>query len=531
MTESSQNGYKAPAPPDPVAELTPSSSQPLNTSLPALAALKTASNTPLEVVPPSQDRRPCCMYISNCDTGSQLRKAVSHIFGRNKMCTRRIPPHVWVWYCRKHYQRARYRNAKEWARTLQYDLVSRQIKRLQEWSEENLRTGEGGVVKDYRLAIRKREQRRLDAQKPKEERECSDSEVDDTSESQCDTSSNTAVPAWLLNLSGRSHGAGRIMEIIDGIQADLTRNSLSAWPDIEILPNIVLDQDVSETAKGYTRRRAVTGTHGRSQSLGSARRNDEDLVGPWMSQARVSPSDGQSLPGGISQKRKRSDDREEEQDVQSTPQSQRIRVSERQVAVVRQGPHTAQRPVFRNFGEHQDAEESFGSIEMRGDYHPFATGTHTPPLVAPRPQRYTSLSTAAHIDPSVPSPEGSCPVTRRGLHKRSHSDMGGLHSCQAPSRISARHRNPSGGPIQLDGPAPRRFFPQPTHYASLSHMENPVQRLRAHTRHQSTPIVPLSTRFPVVSPAGCRTLPKISSPSPSSGRDVIDSVRALDLYS
>jgi len=386
-------------------------------------------------------------------------------------------------------------------------------------------------VQDYRLAIRKREQRRLDAQKPKGERECSDSEADEIHEPQGDSSSSTAVPDWLLNLSGRSHDARRIMEIIDGIQADLTANNLSAWPDIEILPNIIIDQDESEATKGYTKRRALPGTHGRSQSLGSTSRINEDSTGPWTSQESISSLGGQSLSGGNPQKRKRSNDREEENDVQSTPQSQRIRVSEPQEAAVRQGPHTAQRPVFRNFSDNQSAEESLGNIGMCREYHPAATGAHNLPLAAPRPQRYTSLPTAVYIDPSVPSTDGSYSVTRRGLHKRSHSDMGGLHSYQIVSRIPNRHRNQSATPVHYDRPAPRRFFSPPNPYTPLPHMECPVQRQRNHTRHQSTPIVPLSIRCPVVSPAGYCTLPRISSQSPSSSRDMIDSVKALDLYS
>ncbi len=515
---------------DPIVNLAPSSSPP-KISLPEIIALKTTTIAPPEVVLTSLDRRPCCMYISNCDTGSQLRKAVSHIFGRNKMCTRRIPPHVWVWYCRKHYQRARYRNSKEWARTLQYDLVSRQIKRLQEWSEENSRAGEGGIVKDYTLAIRKREQRRLDAQRPRGERECSDSEVDEASEVQSDISSSTAVPDWLLNLSGRSHDARRIMEIIDGIQADLTDNNLSAWPDIEILPNIFLDPGESETVKGYSKRRNLSGAHGRSQSLGSSKKYDEDSTSPWTKQGRISPPDGQSMLRGNPQKRKRSDDREEENDVQSTPQSQRFRLNERQVATVRQSPHTAQRPVFRNFNENPRAEESFDNIEMRRVDHPFSTGAHNLPLAPPRPQRYTSLPTTAYIDPSVPSSEGSYSTTRRGLHKRSHSDIGCLHSIQTPSRISTRNRYQSSSSVQYDRPAPRRFFSPPGPYASLSHIDSSVYRQRARTRHQSTPIVPLTTRCPVLSSTSYPTLPRISSPSPSSSWDVIESVRALDLHS
>ena len=37
------------------------------------------------------------------------RKVVSHIFGRNKACTRKLPENLWRLWCRKHYQRFKYR--------------------------------------------------------------------------------------------------------------------------------------------------------------------------------------------------------------------------------------------------------------------------------------------------------------------------------------------------------------------------------------------------------------------------------------
>ena len=52
-----------------------------------------------------QSQKIHCMHIDNCDTQAPYRKAISHIFGRNKLCTRSIPDFVWVHYCRKHYQR------------------------------------------------------------------------------------------------------------------------------------------------------------------------------------------------------------------------------------------------------------------------------------------------------------------------------------------------------------------------------------------------------------------------------------------
>lgn len=473
-----------------VPELTPPSSEhqngPSPTDLEQCETQNALPKTSLSL----QARKPSCMFSTTCDTGSPLRKAVSHMFGRNKMCTRRIPNHIWVWYCRKHYQRARYRNAIEWARTLQYDLISRQINRLEEWSKENHRAGVPGTVKDYRLAVRKREQRRLEAQKPSGDREVSDSDDDEASESQGDAVSNTAVPKWLLDLSGRSYNYGKIKQIIDGIQADLTTGDLSAWPDIEILPNIILDPDETETAKGYTKRRSPSGSHGRSQSLGSALKNNECAVDPPMSQPRIPSSHEQSLPGGNSQKRKRSDDREEDTDIQSTPQSQRVRLSERQMVAVRQGPQAVQRPVFQSFGEQHGTEDTFGIPKIRGDYHPFATNSHTTPLAAPRPQRYNSLPRAVHIDPSQSLPEESCPATQRSVHKRSHSDIGGLYDSQASQSTSSRHRYQSAGPPHYDKLAPRRFLSPPASYSSRPRSEysEPCQP----TQRQSTPLAPIS---------------------------------------
>ena len=52
------------------------------------------------------------------------RKVVSHIFGRNKACTRKLPENLWILWCRKHYQRFKYRaeDAENW-HTIQLGLV------------------------------------------------------------------------------------------------------------------------------------------------------------------------------------------------------------------------------------------------------------------------------------------------------------------------------------------------------------------------------------------------------------------------
>lgn len=51
-----------------------------------------------------------CKGAVNCVAQSgDYRKVVSHVFGRNKKCTRDLPKDAWILWCRKHYQRFKYR--------------------------------------------------------------------------------------------------------------------------------------------------------------------------------------------------------------------------------------------------------------------------------------------------------------------------------------------------------------------------------------------------------------------------------------
>ncbi|PGH23541.1 hypothetical protein AJ80_02321 [Polytolypa hystricis UAMH7299] len=84
-----------------------------------------------------------------CSTEStHYRKVISHIFGRNKRCTVSIPDYVWIYYCRKHYQRARYRTG-EWP-FRQCDLAADTIRNMRAW----------GGVEDFKLQLRRRETKR-----------------------------------------------------------------------------------------------------------------------------------------------------------------------------------------------------------------------------------------------------------------------------------------------------------------------------------------------------------------------------------
>ncbi|KAI4240020.1 MAG: hypothetical protein L6R40_005362 [Gallowayella cf. fulva] len=74
------------------------------------------------------------------------RKVTSHFFGRNKRVTHQIPEECWVKYCRKHYQRQKYRRPADWFRT-QLLLIDTQLNNLEAW---------GGVL-SWQIDVRKKE--------------------------------------------------------------------------------------------------------------------------------------------------------------------------------------------------------------------------------------------------------------------------------------------------------------------------------------------------------------------------------------
>ena len=71
-----------------------------------------------------------CEFDPDCQLKSEDRKVVSHFFGRNKSCTRRIPDDLFAPYCRKHYQRSRYRKVSPFG-LVQMELVEKTLHRMQ----------------------------------------------------------------------------------------------------------------------------------------------------------------------------------------------------------------------------------------------------------------------------------------------------------------------------------------------------------------------------------------------------------------
>lgn len=274
-----------------VPELTPPSSTRLaNLPSPLDGEDEDAEGDPATPPPVYEDadHPPECMYIQDCDTGSQPRKAISHIFGRNKMCTRLIPQSVWVHYCRKHYQRSRYRNPKEYAK-LQCDLVQQQIRRVADWSQQNQRRGEPGTIRDWGIAIRKREQKRLDELKGSgRKRRASAFDDDDGDDDASAPRPPTAVPDWLLSVIGSGYTTEEILEIFNRLHQEVLDDLLPCFPDVEILPNITVEQDEPKSPKGYAKRKSSSAGHKRSRSLGGGALKNQSYNSPGGPNRRMS---------------------------------------------------------------------------------------------------------------------------------------------------------------------------------------------------------------------------------------------------
>jgi hypothetical protein len=209
-----------------------------------------------------------CMFTPDCNTGAVRRKVISHMFGRNKLCTRMIPTHVWVHYCRKHYQRVRYRNGVEYSK-LQVGLVLDQVKRVQAWSDENKANSRPGVVRDWSLSIRKREQKRLEDKSVKRDGE-DDSDHEGGATIDGAVLNGTAVPSWLLAKCGSGYRTPQIEAIITQLKTEIWDGRLQQIPDIELLPNITDDDPVTTPQRKVTQKRksAAGSTHRRTQSMG-----------------------------------------------------------------------------------------------------------------------------------------------------------------------------------------------------------------------------------------------------------------------
>jgi hypothetical protein len=462
------------------AEPTPPSSQPPGSTSPTTSTYP-APDTPASVTADPEVDAVVCMYIENCDTGSQPRKAISHIFGRNKMCTRLIPSHVWVHYCRKHYQRSRYRNPKEYAK-LQCDLVQQQIRRVHEWSVENAKKGATGVVQDWGLSVRKREKKRLDdlggATRKRRAGMPDDEEADDVAAGPTGSPvPATAVPDWLLSLCGKGYSTQEILEIFNRLHTEILADRMTCFPDIEILPNIAVEQDEPSSPKSGPVRRRPRATHRRSQSLGVAMKSESNSPDRRSSAPSTAGSDMQS-DAWAGQKRRRPDEQDSDELERFLPKISRSRMGETPPETGRRIQHLVHRPVFANITENQAGEDQDNYPRSSASYQP--TNSATGNLHSGRHTMGAAEEHSYHQSGS------------RRLHGRSRSDVTAFTQSHAPSQPampSGYFMDDQARPSQQQGqghPTRYTFLPPQNSVPGVGMQQLPNS---GHTRHQSTPAV------------------------------------------
>ncbi|KAL2758102.1 hypothetical protein ACRALDRAFT_1055111 [Sodiomyces alcalophilus JCM 7366] len=411
-----------------------------------------------------------CMYIENCDTGSQPRKAISHIFGRNKLCTRMIPAHVWVHYCRKHYQRSRYRNGHEYAK-LQIDLVEQQIERVQRWSDQNKAAGLPRIVTGWSLAIRKREQKRLEGKQDSKKRAFYDDSGDEGADDA--VTSGTAVPAWLLQKCGTGYSTEEIQAIVGQLKSEIHGNHLNQIPDIEILPCISSDgtegkPKTSQKRKTGAHATGTGSTHKRSQSMSVALRTTEQQRQPIVHRPSQPGGtwDHDSLEHPVEKRQRTSEldatyfgDRPLQQPLSVLPRAPEGDVNRTRHMSLAHRPaygtdardHFSQEEYYYNLGPARQGLDTFPPYVFRGTGGTLGSSSASPrgPLPAPDYQRRAHQQPmTSHLETPTSAPGYNTPLRSLPYHQRSQSEVSsatalGLHS-RYPSVSSATEPPPVG---------------------------------------------------------------------------------------
>ena len=162
-----------------------------------------------------------CFFMSDCILKSPERKTISHFFGRNKACTQAIPKAVWVPYCRRHYQRSRYRNITKFA-NVQLELIRIVVNNFETW----------GGVENFEFILRKRAAQAM-AREDKLYKELRTSGRAEPHEGQ----SPSWRERWLVPYLGKNKSFEDVYKILDRIDAFAQEHNLENPPEFEILPS------------------------------------------------------------------------------------------------------------------------------------------------------------------------------------------------------------------------------------------------------------------------------------------------------
>lgn len=179
-----------------------------------------------------------CMATKECVTGSgHHRQVISHIFGRNKKCTRGLAGH-WIMWCRQHYQRFCYRASKEggnWALS-QLSLARAQLQKFED----------ADIVRDWSISLRKREQDALD--------------VENTAllvaGAVTATGTDTVWERFLVPFCGHGKTFAEVRDVLDAIEEEFETPEYMArekkkkvFPGVEFLPTFPEAKKQKEAAK------------------------------------------------------------------------------------------------------------------------------------------------------------------------------------------------------------------------------------------------------------------------------------------
>lgn len=148
-----------------------------------------------------------CQFQEDCKLLSPDRKVTSHYFGRNKKETRAIPAHCWVLYCRRHYQRCRYRAAFSVFASIQMDLVRRTVQNLEKW----------GGVKDFTIALRKNTMESLNAEDRENQENHDAKQAGLPPPHKPKEVKDTVKERWLIRFCGLNQSFKAVYEVIDAV--------------------------------------------------------------------------------------------------------------------------------------------------------------------------------------------------------------------------------------------------------------------------------------------------------------------------
>jgi len=436
----------------------------VGTAAPSAAAPITAAPGPLAsatVITPGSNH---CMAPDlagdprACDlsTNPNLRKVISHIFGRNKLCTRMIPEEVWVRYCRKHYQRNRYRNGAAYGKE-QCALIKIQIDRVMNWSDGNKARSLPGVVKDWTLSVRKRELKRLEKEKSmiargkKRSRSESDDKSDDSDDSDADAVESGKIhghntPAWLRDMLGDGYTAQQIKDVVDRLLSEIKDDgSNNGLCDVEILPRIITEEGGVNGAPKKT--------HAKRKSISQKRSAAAAAASAPSALARDSAPGRLYDESHVEKRRRRILAEEYEQDQEdmelARAESLRLGHSGAPGNLMHMSLPTRPRDVshHQGAGYYSSARSGYGPGSTSYPHGSSAlygrmTGgpNNHPAVLAPLAQRASrDLSMAQHLESNLTS------ARRPNMHGRSQSEIGFFNHSQMPQPHAFNRPTSSSG--------------------------------------------------------------------------------------